>query len=127
MQMPFAKVTSVEYETLKSACESLSPPKGNYLEPDSVSNLLLTVLDYQLKNIIVSKAYDHYKEKCWDRIRMLEDLKAFLADFPNDRQGNLRATMELWGYKYCNRIEQLRDLTDCFDSMGVRDQDSLRQ
>jgi len=127
MQIPFPTVTSEEYQALKRACESLPSPKGNYLEPDFVSNLLLTVLDYQLKNTIVSRAYDHYKEKHWNRIRTIEDLKGFLANFPTDREGNLRAAKELWGYKYWNRMEQLRDLTRYFDCIGVRDQNSLRQ
>lgn len=127
MQIPFPTVTPEEYQVLKKACQSLPPPRGNYLETDFIINLFLTVLDYQLKGTIISKACQHYKEKHWERIRTLEDINQFLSNFTNDREGNLRAAEQLWGYKYWNRIAQLRDLIRYFDSIGVRDQDSLRQ
>jgi hypothetical protein len=127
MQIPFPTVTPEEYQVLKEACQSLPAPKGSYLESDFICNLLLTVLDYQLKGTIVSKACEHYKAKHWDGIRTMEDIKQFLDRFPNDKEGNLRAAEELWGYKYWNRIAQLRELIRYFDAIGVRDQDSLRR
>ena len=50
----------------------------------------------------------------------------FLRQFPDTKSGNLVAAFELWGYKYWNRLEQLRRLVEYFDSIGVMDQVSLK-
>lgn len=126
-RLSFAKISADEYLILRSACHSIPPAKGNYLEPDFVSNLLLTVLDYQLKNVIVSRAYQHFKTTRWDRIRTLNDLKVFLARYPDNRAGNTQASQDLWGYKYWNRIEKLRRLVEFFESAGITNQRELRR
>lgn len=116
-----------EYSAIKTACRALGPPSRDYLEPDFVSNLILTVLDYQLHNKIVTRAYEHYRTTHWNQVRTLRDLKFFLSRFVNDSAGNQAAAVSLWGYKYSKRMGQLRELVEYFESIGVVDQESLRQ
>ena len=115
-----------EYLLIKHACQNLPPSQGNYLESDFVSNLLLTVLDYQQKNITVSRAYDHYKYNHWNQIRSLEGLKIFLLQYSDDKDGNTDAAVSLWGYRFWTRLAQLRRLMEYFESIDITDQDSLK-
>jgi hypothetical protein len=58
-------------------CRSLAPAQQAYIERDFVTNLLATVLDFQLQSIIVVRAIEHYKANRWDEL--LERLRRSLA------------------------------------------------
>lgn len=116
-----------EFDVIFQRCKELSPAKGNYLENDYVTNLLLTVLDYQLQGRIVEKAIAFFREKRRSEIRTAADLKGLLARYPDDQAGNTRLAQYLWGYKYWNRAHQLRELLAYFESIGVTSQEALRQ
>jgi hypothetical protein len=108
-------------------CKELPPAKGMYLEYDYVTNLFLTVLDYQLHGRIVEKAIAFLQEDRRTEMRTAGDLKGLLARHPEDQTGNTRLAQYLWGYKYWNRAYQLRELLAYFESIGVTSQEALRQ
>jgi len=116
-----------EIALILERCRRLPPAKGNYLENDYVTNLLLTVLDYQLRGHIVEKAIAFFREKRRSEIRTADDLKGLLARYPDDDNGNTRLAQYLWGYRYWNRAHQLRELLAYFESIGVMSQEALRQ
>ena len=55
-------VSPTEYRAILAACRQLPPPRDNYHANDFVSNLIQTVLDYQLRSDIVTRAYDHFEQ-----------------------------------------------------------------
>ncbi len=124
--LPEIGVTKNQYDSLIQACRILPQPQGDYHQADFISNLLLTVLDYQLRNAIVYNAWDHYRQNHWIAIRSFPDLERFLSEFTDDRDGNTKAAIALWGYKYWNRLEQLRRLVHFFKAANVVDQETLK-
>jgi len=120
-------MTSIsEYQYIVNSCRELPPPQGNYHVNDYVMNLISTVLDYQMNLTTLTNAESHYKENHWHTIRTRDDLANVLAKYPNDAEGNRAAAYKLWGYRYGNRLQQLRQLLAYFDSIKVTDQESLR-
>jgi hypothetical protein len=45
-----------------------------------------------------------------DEVRTLDDLRALLERFPDDKEGNRALAVHLWGYQLWTRAEQLRGL-----------------
>lgn len=119
-------LSEVDYSALCLACRELPPPKSDYRINDYVENVLLTVLDFNLKTIIVERAQAYYLANCKDRVRSHQDLRGVLAEHPNTKDGNTAVSQLLWGYRYWNRIELLRRFLDYLESVGVTDQDTLR-
>jgi hypothetical protein len=114
-----------EYQSVLNACRSLPPPSGNYHVNDYVLNLVSTVLDYQMNAPTLANAENHFKRNRLPAIRTRDDLAQVLARYSNDHEGNIDAAVYLWGYKYGNRLQQLRELLAYFDSIGVTDQEGL--
>ena len=75
----------------------------------------------------LANAENHFKRNRLPAIRTRDDLARVLATYSNDREGNINAAIYLWGYKYGNRLQQLRELLAYFDSVGVTDQEGLRR
>lgn len=119
--------TAAEYRKIVRACQKLPKPRGNYLDNDFVSTLVGTVMDYQLKERIVSRAYKYFETNNWDDLRTCQQLRGFLSRFPDTKKGNVKAAMALWGYHYGNRLRQLRRLVAFFQRIGVSDYRSLRR
>ncbi len=120
-------VTDADVERLASAARNLPPSEGVDLEEDFVMNLLETVLDYMMHTDVVVKALEHFREECWNDVRSLDDLEQLIAGFPEDRAGNTALAQHLWGYNLWTRAQQLRDLARYFRSIGVVDEEQLRQ
>jgi hypothetical protein len=126
------QLTQQERDLLDTACAAVPPPStppaigtdADY--PDYVTNLMLTVLDLQLHNVIVSNAITYYRVNRWAEVRSLEDLDATLARFPDDRDGNQAAAAYLWRYLYGDRLGRLRGLAAWARRRGLVDQESLK-
>src|SRR5688572_20683148 len=103
-------ISDNEYQRLLSACQKLTPPQGNYHVDDYVMNLQSTVLDYQMNRTTLANAESHYKQNHWHKIRTHDDLAAFFGKYHDDVEGNRAAAYYLWGYRYGNRLLQLRQL-----------------
>lgn len=122
-----AVLPKTDYVKLLARCQTLPPPQGDYAVQSFLSNLILTVLDYQLRNTVVNNAHERFVYTHGDKIHDIHQLAAFLDRYPNDKQGNIDAAITLWGYRYWTRLEQLRGLVAYFISIGVVDADSLKQ
>ncbi|MEA1965275.1 MAG: hypothetical protein U9O41_09190 [Candidatus Aerophobetes bacterium] len=114
-----------EFDLILQKSKSLPPAKGMYLEHDYITNLFLTVLDFQLSGHIVESAIAHYRKHQWNEIRTFTDLKNLLAKYPDDRDGNTAVSLYLWGYRYWNRVSLLRKLITYFESIGITSQKTL--
>ncbi len=119
-------ISCQEVEVIIDKCRSLPPPHGNYLVTDYVTNLFLTVLDFQLRENIIKKAIAHYEANRWGKIRTFEHVKELLAHYPDDKPGNTSVAEYLWGYKYWNRVTLLRRLVAFLESIDVTSQEALR-
>jgi hypothetical protein len=120
-------INDEDIEKLAAAARPLAPSASAYLEDDFVMNLLETVLDSMLQTEVVVKALERFRENCWDEVRTLDDLELLMARFPGDQAGNTALAQHLWGYNFWTRAQQLRELARFFRSIGVVDQERLRQ
>ena len=120
-------ISDEDIEKLATAAGNLLPATSAYLEEDFVMNLLETVLDYMLQTEVVVKALVHFREKRWSEVRSVDDLELALRRFPEDQVGNTALAQYLWGYNLWTRAQQLRDLVRYFQSIGVVDQERLRE
>ncbi|MEO6074945.1 MAG: hypothetical protein ABIP67_17125 [Burkholderiales bacterium] len=121
-----SELSRADYEKLLVRCQTLPPHQGNYAVQTFLSNVVLTVLDYQLHNTIVKKAHERFVRAHSNYIQDINQLAAFLDRYPNDKQGNTDAAITLWGYKHWTRLEQLRGLVAHFIRIGVVDSDTLK-
>lgn len=107
------------------SCRDLPPARRPYVQTDYVLNLFLAVLDYRSTAEGVRKALTNYRQRWWDQIRTHEDLKRFLAKYPDTPEGNLRAGSDLWGFRAARRVTELRSLVKFFEARGVVTQELL--
>jgi hypothetical protein len=121
------EISVTDYALLLEKCKGLPPAKGTYTSQGFISNLMLTVLDYQLHNTVVDRAHAHFVSRHTETIRSIGDLAEFLAGYADDRQGNTNAAVALWGYRHWMRLAQLRGLVAYFQSIGVTDAEALRR
>jgi hypothetical protein len=124
---PHLVISEEDIDKLASAARELELSASVYLEQDFVMNLLETVLDYMLQTDVVVKALEHFRQKRWNEARSLDDLERLMAGFPDDQAGNTVLAQHLWGYNFWTRAKQLRELARYFRSIGVIDQEQLRQ
>jgi hypothetical protein len=80
-----------------------------------------------LQTEVVVRALEHFRENRWSEVRTLGDLEQLLARFPEDQAGNTALAQHLWRYNLWTRAQQLRDLTRYLRTIGVVDQEQLRQ
>ncbi len=120
-------ISEEDIQKLASTARSLPTAAGAYLEEDFVMNLLETVLDYMLQTEVVVNALEHFREKRWSEVRSFDELERLLARFLEDQAGNTALAQHLWGYNLWTRAQQLRELARYFRSIGVVDQERLRQ
>lgn len=121
------ELSATEYALLLEKCKGVSHPRGTYAVQGFISNLILTVLDYQLHNKVVDRAHEHFLRWHSEKIQTIINLEEFLSHYANDRQGNTDAAVALWGYKHWTRLMQLRELVAYFQLIDVTDAESLRR
>ena len=115
-----------DVEMIAALGKDLPAAKGVYIEDDFITNLMATVLDYQLQSTVVERAVAHYKRHAWDEIRDLADLEEAFGRFDDTQEGNKELAQHLWGYDLWTRSGQLRNLATFFESIGVTDQPALK-
>ena len=118
-------ISDPEYTALLASCRAVPDPKGDYRITDFVENLLLTVVDFMTKTVAVERAMQYFIDSTKKDAADLPALKVILAQYPNDKNGNLALAQRLWGYNMWTRAEMLRGLVEFFESEGVVDQSSL--
>jgi len=118
-------VSQDQFNRLVIACRALAPAQNDYRVDDFVDNLLLTVLDFQMRTVAVERAMAHFKRSCREHLRSVEQIENLLARYADDQAGNTALATHLWGYKLWTRARMLRNLVRYFDTRGVRTQTAL--
>lgn len=116
---------AAEFQKILVRCSELAPAREDYRVNDYVTNLMLTVLDFQLKTEIVRKAHDFYQQHRRDEIRTHNQLKQLLGQRADNKDGNTAVAIYLWGYRYWNRVELLRRFVTFLETIGVTTQEQL--
>jgi hypothetical protein len=119
-------ITGTEIQRVAAAAGRLPPAASAPVEGDFVTNLLETVLDYQLRTGVVSTALEFFRSNRRDGIRTLDDLERVFGRFPENQAGDTALAVHLWGYRYWTRARQLRGFVRFFRSVDVVDAESLR-
>lgn len=119
-------ITQQEYNLIFQKCKEISPAKGSYLIHDFIENLFLTVLDFQMHNVSVSKAITYYRNNRFNEIRSINTLKRLLSKYADDKEGNTAVAQYLWDNRHWTRVSLLRKLTAYFESINVTSQEALR-
>ncbi len=123
----YSRYSAADFQRLLTKCRSLPPTSEDFRVHDFVENLLLTVLDFQLKTVIVERAMSYYRQHARQDTADLASLKQVLAAYPDTQAGNQQVAQTLWGYNYWNRVELLRKLIVYFEAEGVTTQEQLQQ
>jgi hypothetical protein len=118
-------VTAHDVDLVAAAARSLPRAVGVYVEPDFVTDLLVTVIDFQMNTTAVVRALNYFKNERWSEIRTMTDLESVVARFEDDQPGNTELAVYLWNYRLWTRAAMLRQLIEFFDSIDVRDQSAL--
>ena len=119
-------VDETDVERVAGAARQLPPAAASSVAEDFLTSLFVTVLDYQLRTVVVMRALEHFRAERSGKIRALDDLELALARFPDDQDGNVALALDLWGYRLWTRAHQLRELCGYFRWIGVVDEASLR-
>lgn len=119
-------ITDADIELVAGEARSLPPAVGVYVESDFVTNLLATVVDFQMHTTAVVRALEHYQRERRDEIRTIDDLRMVFRRFSDDQDGNTDLAVYLWGYRMWTRAAMLRRLVEFFASIGVVDAASLK-
>jgi hypothetical protein len=120
-------ITDDDIDRVTAAAGSLPPPVGVDGESDFVTDLFVTVIDFQINTTVVLRALAYFRDNRWREIRTMADLESVVARFENDQAGNTELAVYLWNYKFWTRAAMLRQLIDFFDSIDVRDEIALKR
>jgi len=118
-------ITQQEYDIILQKCNEIPPAQGMYLINDYIENLFLTVLDFQMHNVSVSKAIAYYRGNRFYEIRTTIDLARLLFQYADDKECNTAVAQYLWGNSHWTRVSLLRKLVAYFESIGVTSQEAL--
>jgi hypothetical protein len=118
-------VTDDDIDRVAAAARLLSLSAGSAAEEDFVTNLLVTVIDFQMNTTAVLRALDSFRTQRWGEIRTMTDLESVVARFEDDQPGNTELAVYLWSYKLWTRAAMLRRLIEFFNAVGVNDQRAL--
>ena len=116
-----------DIERMVEACRQLPEPVGDYLVEDYLTNLMATVVDFQLQSTVVERALQHFTTRVRPSLSGLDDLTDLLERWPADRAGNTSLARHLWGYDLWTRAQMLRGLVGYFASIGVTNQQALKR
>jgi hypothetical protein len=113
-------------QELKTACSRLPDgPDYRKLKDDYVENLMLTVLDFQMRaESTVNNSLNHFT-KNHPKIDTDVALANLIKQFEDTEAGNRALAKSLWGNNHWTRANFLRVILNDFRERGVSDQKSL--
>ena len=116
-----------EFSALANAVADLPFVKPNRAPVDYMLDLMETVINFHVRVEVVLSSLGHFRVQAQrqQQIYTHGDLKALLARFPDDEEGNKAASQLLWGNFMWTRIPLLRKLMAFLESVGVTDQASF--
>lgn len=120
-------LTTEDFAALASAVAELPFVQPNRTQTDYMLDVMETVINFHIRVEVVVSSLTYFKDEvqCQHGIATHNDLKAVLARFPDDEEGNKTASQFLWGNFLWTRVALLRRLLAFFESVGVMDQGSL--
>jgi hypothetical protein len=108
-------VTESEMDLLVEACRTVGPAKGDdggaSFGADYLVLVMETVLDLQMRFVVVTKSIQFFKHHRRAEVRTLEDLDEVLSRHTDDQEGNRQAARFLWGNNLWTRVMWLRGFT----------------
>jgi hypothetical protein len=119
-------IDETDVERVAAAARDLPPAGAASSDEDFLTSLFVTVLDYQLRTVVVTRALEHFSAEHAGAIGTLDELELVMGRFADDRDGNVELALHLWGYRLWTRAGQLRGLCRYFRGIGVADAPSLR-
>jgi hypothetical protein len=117
-------LSSSELRMLEKASTKLKDGP-DYRIDDYVTNLINTVLDFQMKSPVVNSALKYFEDN--HAIRRHSKLRALLDSFPNTEPGNRQLALSLWNNGHWTRASFLREIVARLEERGIRGQVSLRR
>jgi len=117
-------LTQTELKKLRTQCDKLEDGP-DYRTDDYVTNLLNTVLDFQMHVGPVASAMNHYEHT--HGYRTHKKLKSLVDSFKNTKKGNLALANSLWNNNHWSRAKFLRMLIIEFENRGIKGQKSLKK
>ncbi len=117
-------LTQVELRMLRTQCNKLEDGP-DYRIDDYVTNLLNTVLDFQMKERPIASAMKHYEQN--HGYRTHKKLRSFVESFKNTKPGNLALANSLWNNNHWTRAKFLKMLLRKFENRGIKGQESLKK
>ncbi|MDX9812435.1 MAG: hypothetical protein RBU28_08600 [Bacteroidales bacterium] len=116
-------LTKREVQKLLNQCNKLDDGP-DYRINDYVSNLMNTVLDFQMKDGPIGSAMEYYEKN--HGYRTHKKLKTFIDSFPETKKGNLQLANTMWNNNHWSRAKFLRMLLNEFEDRGITGQQSLK-
>jgi len=116
-----------DIERMAAACAGLPEPSGDYVIDDFLTNLVATVVDFQTHTSAVERAIAHFEEQVRPELDDVYDLVELIERWSDTEEGNTALALHLWGYRMWTRAHMLRGLVGYFLSIGVDDQERLRE
>lgn len=114
-------VTNADFNRLVWECKKLPKHQKEYICNNFIENLLLTVLDFQMRGEVVGRSIEHFRESSHkNKIKNLKNIKEMLGNADEENQDR-KIAQELFGYNHWTRIQLLRRLVRYFESTGVPD------
>ena len=76
-----------DIERMVEACRQLPEPVGDYLVEDYLTNLMATVVDFQLESTVVERALQHFTTRVRPSLSGLDDLTDLLGKHSGHQLG----------------------------------------
>lgn len=115
-----------DLQRLVAACATLPPTRGpEHVEHEYLVDVFLTVLDLQMRNVVVDRAIAHYRAHRSREVASLDDLEIILRSHPADREGNRAVAQYLWGNNHWTRVAWLRGLVAFLREERLGDTEAL--
>lgn len=115
-----------DFQRVVAKCREIPAAESDFLVEDYVDNMLLTVLDFQMRGTTVARAMEYFSRHARGEINSFDTLKNLLAHYPDTQEGNRQLAQYLWGYNLWTRAELLRRLLVYFEAQGVTTQKALQ-
>lgn len=116
-----------DFQRVVAKCREIPAAESDFRVNDYVENMLLTVLDFQMRSATVGRAMEYFSLHAQKDVANFDALKNLLAKYPDTQEGNRELAQYLWGYNMWTRAELLRRLLAYFEAQGVTTQEHLQQ
>jgi hypothetical protein len=119
-------LTESELQVLTRRTNGLHPAGTVYVDTELLPCLFTTVIDFQMRTIVVERALSNFDDHHGSSIRTLDDLESVFRGRRDDRKTNTKIAEDLWGYRLWVRVGLLRAMVAWMKRIGIDDLAGLR-